>query len=229
MITTDDLQGHWRRRWIKALGFEDTTTRVHWLQAGDHYVDLRIPQDQPRPDGARCLADLSDRALAQLGQAEGFAGSIDVVENVCTWQREINWQGPPDGNDIGKLWRHESGDLMEDGVEADYQEAWEKIPTDGLTAYPIVMRDAFGAVISGAETFLVGLGPKPPKKPATLPEMFESVFALGTWADGRGAITLCTDPFCIGGILTCRSGGFDLNIQDFHGAPVTMALDLFER
>lgn len=229
MITTDDLQGHWRRRWIKAPGFEDTTTRVHWLQAGDHYVDMRIPLDQPRPDSAHCLADLSDAALAQLSQAEGFAGSISVAESVCTWQREINWQGPPDGKDIGRLWWHEGGDLMEDGVETEYQEAWEKVPTDDLIAYSVATQNAFGTVISGAEIFLFGLGPKPPMKPPSLPEMFHSVFALGTWTEGRGTITLCTNPFCIGGTLTCRDGGFDIDIQDFHGTPITMALTLFER
>ncbi|MDF1728619.1 MAG: hypothetical protein P1U53_12810, partial [Sulfitobacter sp.] len=109
MITQGDLQGHWRRDWIKAPGFEDHTTRVHWLQAGALFADLRIPLERPDISGHAALADLSSAALRRLMQAEGFAGHITVDKSKCTWHREINWHGVPGQADVGLMSFDETG------------------------------------------------------------------------------------------------------------------------
>ena len=43
MIDSSDVQAHWRRLWIRAPGFEDADTRVHWMQCGALYADIRVP------------------------------------------------------------------------------------------------------------------------------------------------------------------------------------------
>jgi len=102
MITGGDLQGHWRRDWIKAPGFEDNTTRVHWMQAGEIFVDLRVPLERPDLAGATALADLGPSTLLALTKAEGFAGRIEVVDSNCTWHRAINWHGVPEADELAQ-------------------------------------------------------------------------------------------------------------------------------
>ena len=45
MITLADVQGHWRRDWLKAPGFSDTTTHVHWMQCGTLFADMDSSDD----------------------------------------------------------------------------------------------------------------------------------------------------------------------------------------
>ena len=78
MIRPGDVQGHWVRTWIKAPGFEDHTTRVHWMQAGLDYADVRIPLERPDTRSAACLADLPAAVLRDLARAEGFSGHVTL-------------------------------------------------------------------------------------------------------------------------------------------------------
>lgn len=194
MIKTADLRGHWRRDWIKAPDFEDTTTRVHWLQAGMLFADLRVPADLPALQGG-CLADLDAAALQSLLRIEGFAGEITVAQGQCTWHRTINWQGALARPDVGAMWF--DGDvLIEDGVHADYREAWLKQPTAPLRGHRIAWGGMTGVLVESDDRFLLGIGLAPMDRPVR--DTFTSFYALGTWDGARGIAELATDPFAMG-------------------------------
>ncbi len=156
-----DVQGLWRRLWLRAGGREDAATEVHWLQAGALHVDLRLPEGMP--EGAR-LSDLDAAGLRAVARAEGFAGVTSVERGVCTWTRRINWRGPLDGPDVGALF-FEGGDLVERGVFADYAELWRRVETPSALARPVLcarqLRRADGQlaiVVRAGERFLMGRG-----------------------------------------------------------------------
>jgi hypothetical protein len=203
VITTTDLQGHWRRDWIKAPEFEDTTTRVHWLQAGALFADLRVPADLPALQGG-CLADLDAATLQSLLRVEGFAGEITVTDSQCTWHRAINWQGALARPDVGAMWF--DGDvLIEDGVHAQYREAWLAEPTAPLRGHPIAWGDMTGVLVESGDRFLLGIGPVPMDRSPR--ETFASFYALGTWDGAHGIADLATDPFTMGKPVLDRAQG----------------------
>ena len=208
MIAEADLQGHWRREWIRAPGIEDTTTRVHWLQAGALYADIRVPLDRPDLAGAACLEDLPAVCLLALMRAEGFAGTIDVAGGVCTWTREINWHGTPDTVDAGRMRFDTDCALIEDGVHADYRELWRHIPGPPLTATRVVAGDLAGILVQSDTLFLLAMG-DPAALPTTqirdalahgdrpegLARHFATGYALGHWDGATGIADLSTNPF----------------------------------
>lgn len=231
MITQAQLQGHWRRDWIKAPGFEDHTTRVHWAQAGALFADLRIPAVRPDLGGAACLADLDNAALLHLMRAEGFAGEITVADGICTWHRAINWHGRPEAVDAGRMSFDPKGRLVEDGVHAEYRELWHRVPGGPLSARPLRAGALEGVLVWSDEMFLFGLGDPaaPPAaplraaleagaRPEGLARHFRSDYALGRWEGNAGIAELCTNPLREGrpvlsraadGGLTWLSSGFD--------------------
>lgn len=109
-MTHASLLGVWRRELIAwPDGRRDTTTSVHWLQAGSVFADLRLPQGE------------RDAAIV-----EGFAGHITLDGDVCTWHRRIDYQPPGAPPDVGRL--SFDGDLLiEDGVHLPYIEYWRRI------------------------------------------------------------------------------------------------------
>ena len=231
MIGPADLQGHWRRAWIRAPGLEDGTTRVHWMQCGALYADLRIPATRPDPGGATCLAELDPPALAALMAAEGFAGTIDVREGICTWARHVNWHGAPEGIDAGRMSFDAAGDLIEDGVHAEYRELWRRMPDRPSQAQRVRWAGLEGVLVISDSRFLLGLGT--PGAPSSAPlraalqagslpdgiaEQFRGLYLLGRWYGGQGVALLCTNPFLEGmRVLTRRPGGYAFTGMDFHG------------
>lgn len=224
MIGQEDIQGHWRRDWLRAPGHEDATTRVHWMQAGALYADVRIPLHRPDLGDAAALADLSSDALQMLAKAEGFAGTTVVENSVCTWTRAINWHGETSDIDAGKLW-FEDGALIEDGVHADYRERWEHagaapaegqlLSGDGVTAYLVTVGDAF----------VFGAGD--PAAPAnSAPEaLFSRVHAFGRWQGAEGIAVLATNPFLEETVLLTREGeGYLWHRMDFDGTKTSLGL-----
>ncbi|MEO0380809.1 MAG: hypothetical protein AAF252_11115 [Pseudomonadota bacterium] len=215
MITKEDLQGHWRRDWIKAPGFEDHTTRVHWMQAGDLYADIRVPLERPDLSSFTCLADVPPDLIAPLLKAEGFAGTIDVADNRCTWAREINWHGVPEVDDIG-LMSFEDGALIEDGVLADYRELWQPMPAAPFRGHRVAFDGLAGILVENDIEFLIGLGPVPAPR-SGLAAQFASTYAYGHWTDTEGVATLSTNPFCEGTVVLRRDGGFTWHAPSFDG------------
>ncbi len=235
MITGADLQGHWRRDWIKAPGFEDHTTRVHWMQAGALFADIRVPLNRPDLTGHSCLADLPATALERLLHSEGFAGTIDVTDNTCTWHRETNWHGPPEADDIG-LMSFDGAALFEDGLHAKYRERWLRVPTPPLRGHRITLHDMSGVLIENDTVFLIAIGPAPEthaKPDPHIPDRsaikahFASTYCMGHWQEtDQGIATLSTNPFCEGQTVLTRKDGFTWQAPAFDGSATPQHLSL---
>ncbi len=235
-----DLQGHWRRNWLRAPGFVDDTTRVHWVQAGRWCADIRVPLIRPDLQGA-ALADLSRPDLATLLAAEGFVGHTTLDADVCTWTRTWNWRGFPCAVDAGKLWFDAAGLLIEDGVHADYREEWAQVPGDPWLAFDLEADAGTGRLLTDNQTFVLGLGAcdaaawptlaqalhSGEARPADAAEAFRSVYVMGHWDGPQGIADLSTQPFCEGQpVLTRGHDSATLTLPDFHGALVQHRLRL---
>lgn len=239
-MTPDDIQGHWIRTWIKAPGFEDHSTRVDWMQSGVTYADVRIPAERPDLSSARCLADLSAADLLLLSKAEGFAGTVRLDGNHCTWDRDINWHGAPTGTDIGAITFDDQNRMIETGVEADYTELWETPGAVDARARTFGTQPVTGYVVSVASAFVLGIGTRGQAAtqpildvlqagtvPNTIPHLFAGVHAFGHWDGNRAIAIRATNPFCEGkAILTLadtaviwHETGFDGGTRD-HEMPV---------
>lgn len=233
------IEGHWRREWLRWPEGEDATTHVHWLQAGALYADIRVPSRRPDLTGAVCLADLDVPALHALMAAEGFAGTIALDGDVCTWTREINWHGQPETVDAGRL--SLKGDaLIEDGVHATYRELWQRQPGSPLAARRIAGAGLQGVLVASDEVFLLALGdPEAPparplvealargERPEGLARHFASLYALGRWEGRSGVARLATDPLREGcPILERWNGGIRWHRKGFEGGEETVTLSL---
>ncbi|MEM6941257.1 MAG: hypothetical protein AAF943_15575 [Pseudomonadota bacterium] len=234
MLTEDDIQGHWQRRWLRAPGFEDSETRVRWMQCGAVYADVRIPAERPDIRGARCLADLSPAAVRALAQAEGFAGTTQVVDSVCTWTRAINWHGMTESVDAGHLAHDDTGDLLETGVHAEYAEKWARVATGSDAAQVLEGAGMRAYLVHVSDAFVLGVGQ--PDAPSTAPlldalrvgktdhtalsALFQRLYVFGRWEGSFGRALLSTNPF-LEGKVCLREAGAELVVQsvDFEGRP----------
>ena len=240
MISEATLQGHWQRNWLRAPGFEDSTTRVHWVQAGQWCADIRVQLVRPSlATGA--LAAMAPAELAVLLSAEGFAGRTTLEGDICTWHRDWNWRGFPCPVDAGTLWFDPEGRLIEDGVHADYREEWQAVPGGHWTALAFEGAGAEGLLIANETQFLLGLGQR--NAPALsglaaalldglLPlaaaeAAFASVYVIGHWQGRTGVADLSTQPFCEGQAVLQRDNAMArLTLPDFHGRIQTQVLHL---
>ena len=219
-MTIDDLEGLWRRDWLRAGNSIDDTTRVFWAQAGGLFIDIRIPLHRPSISSYRCLAELDADALLQLTQAEGFSGHISLVNNECTWHREINWHGQSDQIDAGKLWFNESADvLMEDGIYDDYQEQWQRQPQHDFEVLELDIPEIRGLLLVSDSLFILGVGAvsaqgtaslkaslQKGEVPASAQLLFSSQYCLGRWDGNDGIAELSTNPFCENSRVVFRDG-----------------------
>lgn len=241
MIDSARLQGQWCRNWITTPGVEDRTTRVHWLQAGPWFADLRVPLLRPGVTAAASLAALAPADLAGLLSAEGFAGRITLAGDICTWHRTWNWRGFPCAVDAGKLWFDAGGCLIEEGVHADYREEWRTVPGPPWRADVVECGETDGMLLRNAEGFLLALGQRGaaswPRlaqdlrdglaKTADAAQAFASVYVLGHWVGGAGIADLSTQPFCEGrAVLTAGADAARLVLPDFEGREVVRTLRL---
>lgn len=238
MIAISDLQGHWRRDWIRAAGFEDCTAHVHWLQAGVLFADLRVPDTLPDIGGKTCLADLDGATLAALLDCEGFAGEISLTGDHCTWHRHINWHGMPDRPDVGAMSFAANDTLIEDGVHADYREAWSAVQTGPLRGHKIGWGDMTGVLIENDAEFLFAIGSAPTRiqKPVvlasgdidrdSLQKVFSSFYALGRWDGATGTALLSTNPFARDQVVIERTtSGLVWHALLFAGGSAARRLD----
>lgn len=211
MITKAKLQGHWDRLWIKAPGVEDHTTRVHWMQAGRDFADVRIPAKRPDLTGLTSLSELSAPDLHMLAQTEGFAGHVTLDADTCTWHREINWHGISDSADIGQISFDAEGRMVEAGVLADYTELWEQRATAPTQATRFSGGGYQGLFVTDGTLGVLGIGTA--EKPATKPvlaalangdiaedtaALFDGLHALCRVEGDTVIATLATQPFSEG-------------------------------
>lgn len=151
--------GRWERLLLRAArAAPDTTTRAVWLQAGRLFCDLRVPPDRPDLRGADSLAELSLAQLIWLSRQQGFAGHLEVVDDLCAWQRHIDFQPPPALPDVGRM-RAERGFVIESGVFSEYVEEWLLIEeaTQDCLACKLLVEGAAGERPL-RQGFLVALG-----------------------------------------------------------------------
>lgn len=98
------------------------------MQAGELHIDLRLPSEFFRLPAA-ALAEQEPSSLLLIADVVAFAGKTDIVNSLCTWTRQINYQGRPPGLDIGELsWSGMT--LIERGVHEQYEEGWERQETE---------------------------------------------------------------------------------------------------
>lgn len=125
-ISLGDIAGVWKRDYIRAANHYDDTTLVYWFQSDLYHVDIRIPDNfyhSVNSLGLTAYSQFSDNQLLALMSAEGFAGTTQVVNNVCTWTRNINYRGKLQGLDTGLLEQTPEG-LIETGIHEAYSELW---------------------------------------------------------------------------------------------------------
>ncbi|WP_300533391.1 hypothetical protein [uncultured Mameliella sp.] len=234
MITTQTLQGHWHRAWLKSQAFCDTETTVHWMQCGPLYVDVRIPPNRPDTRGATALADLPDAALLSLLRAEGFAGVVELNADVCTWQRLINWHGRPEQEDSGQLEFRGSDQLMETGVLGDYAELWNRRSDHPASAVHMMAGSADAYLVTIGRRFVFGVGLaeaensrnmiaalEAGQRTWALQQQFGNAFAFGCWDGAHGIAELSTNPLIEGQpVLSCTGDGeLVWHAVDFFGQP----------
>jgi hypothetical protein len=219
------------RSWIKAPGFEDHTTRVHWTQSGRVYADVRIPLERPDLGHGTCLADLSAQALHALMQAEGFAGHVTLEDDRCTWHREINWHGTPEALDVGAISFDAEGRMIEAGVLAEYTELWETAKAPDLNALrfegggytAILITSNTASVLGIGRTGKPATGPlikalKAESQPSATKAAFDGLHAL-CHLDGNTLVAdLATNPFVEGtSVLTLGPEGAIWHKTRFDG------------
>lgn len=243
-----DLQGHWQRDWLRAPGLEDRATCVNWMQCGALYADIRIPRNRAQTRGATSLADLSCSALLKIMRAEGFAGEISLRGDICTWEREIDWHGPKDATDIGKLTFLDETILHEAGVVADYSEQWHRTGAVADGAMRLSTEGFLGFLVTVGERFVFGFGPRAEhqrehgagviaaleagrKDEPALRAHFESAYIFGRWQNGTGIAIQSTNPlmegekvlFCSDQSVVFANSGYDGQSRRHALVPMTAA------
>ena len=104
-------RGVWRRAFGRYPGREDKTTEVIWIQTPTLYADIRVAAtDDPSPDA----------------RDDGFAGWLDVEDQVCDWHRPIDLHPRAEGGDQGAMFL-ENDVMIEVGLLANYMEEYHRI------------------------------------------------------------------------------------------------------
>ena len=105
------VRGVWQRTGIRTDGRERNDALVYWIQTPTLYADIRVPstaEDTPTP------------------LPEGFAGWLDVEDQICRWRRPIDLNPKPGVLDHGAMFRDDEK-LVEVGLLANYLENYQRI------------------------------------------------------------------------------------------------------
>jgi len=126
--------GAWQRRSIAIDGgAHHGAGRVLWLQAGDAFADLRIPND---PSGTH----------------DAFAGITTYDAPSLVWHHTLDWNGTFAGYDCGVVEGDddeliERGEFERDGCRHAYEEIWHRVD-----------RGALGVVLTATHGMVVRVG-----------------------------------------------------------------------
>jgi Protein HRI1 len=126
--------GAWQRRSIAIDGgAHSEPAHVLWLQAGDAFADLRVPDDPTTP-------------------VDAFAGITTYDAPALTWHHTLDWNGTFAGYDCGVVERHdekliERGEFERDGCPHTYEEIWERVDPGNA-----------GVVLTAAHAVVVRVG-----------------------------------------------------------------------
>jgi hypothetical protein len=132
--------GVWSRTLLETPELRDTTTLVRWMQLGQWHVDLRVPAD---PAAA----------------LQGFSGITQVTQigaqEMCTWQRLVDYQPPRTTVDEGWMVFKTPEQVEESGIHGVYFEVWDRLP--GSTGRRIALAEPQRADrIPSARIFMSG-------------------------------------------------------------------------
>ena len=228
-ISLTDITGIWKRDYIRAANHFDDTTLVYWFQSDFYHVDIRIPDNfyhSVNSLGLTAYSQFSDDQLLGLMSAEGFAGTTHVVNNVCTWTRNINYRGKLQGLDAGLLEKTAEG-LVETGIHEAYSELWNlngydsPLGSDEQVPNGILMEAEYGQqrlfLVYTDTRFALGRGrPSDLDNACTsverlqqaleqnnkyaVAEVLDMEFCLGTIDQCGGVITDSTNPLRVGAL-----------------------------
>jgi hypothetical protein len=149
------LTGRWRRSLLlTACGDADSTTNVTWLQAGELYVDLRLPASLPAPSDVRCLRDLDRATSCALARTEGFAGRLVADGRWARWERLVDLQPRSATPDEGRLVAAAAGRIVETGRHSSYVEHWHRVSATTAPLAGLLLTE----VSTGAIAVLVRVG-----------------------------------------------------------------------
>lgn len=133
-MTPHLFTGAWRRTSIAVDGGQPVVSaEVRWVQAGDHYADLRIPDAPGEPP-------------------ECFAGTTTWEDPHLRWAHELDL-GPTGGaDDVGEITEDgddlvETGSFERDGRTATYVERWQRLAGSDGAALALVRADGPGHVV----------------------------------------------------------------------------------
>lgn len=234
----DIVHRRWRRLALATPGTAvDTTTDVLWLQAGQSYIDLRIPADMPAITAA-ALDELTRDDLIALCRLQAFAGHLTHDGGQWTWRREVDLHPAEPLPDRGRL--HLAGDvLIETGVGRDYFEDWEAGPPaahglemslrDGAGRAGMLLRvgEHFGYVRGRVD----GSAPAPgmPLREAmtaadldTARALMDLEVSLGTVDADRWIITRSSLPFRVGDDLAPELVSGEVTVDERGAAGETV-------
>jgi hypothetical protein len=167
------LTGVWRRLLIDYEdGSRDVSSHVLWLQTRSLYADIRIPRDRPGALGRKNFSAFDDAELCGLARQQGFAGTIALAGDRCTWHRHIDLQPAQPTPDEGRL-RLQGDVLVEAGVHTSYIEHWRREDDGGdcLAAFRLTDDSAApgrtGVLVLVGDHFLEVQSRREPLPPAT--------------------------------------------------------------
>ena len=125
MVLPDALTGGWRRRTLQLGDAEPGEgSTVIWLQAGEHFADLRVPHATPPADGHVVMS-----FAGTTSWCPGEAGDSARLR----WSHILDFEAWP-AEDGGAVW-FEGGELIEQGVfdvdgeSVPYTEVWTRLPS----------------------------------------------------------------------------------------------------
>jgi hypothetical protein len=166
--------GVWSRTLLETPELRDTSTLVRWMQLGQWHVDLRVPVDAG-------------------GALQGFCGITRVTpvgaQEICTWQRLVDYQPPRATVDEGYMVFETDEKVLESGIHSVYFEVWERL--SGSTGQRIALSEPQradghpGARLFVSGNFMMRVRPSQALSPA-----FEISF--GTFSNGQFRVQAST-------------------------------------
>jgi hypothetical protein len=94
------------------------------MQVPTFFADVRIPVTRSITSRPRSFADLSNDELHQLASQQAFSGRTAVDGSMVTWQHEIDFEPPRNGEDVGRVERLGDDRMLEHGTDGSYTESW---------------------------------------------------------------------------------------------------------
>lgn len=175
-MTPDRFTGAWRRTSIAVDGADPVVgAEVRWVQAGDHYADLRIPVAPEEPPVC-------------------FAGTTTWDDPDLRWAHELDLD-PAGGEDVGAITDDgddlvETGSFERDGRTVPYVERWERLAGGDGAVLALERADVPGLLVMAGDHAVAVVDERADGGP----------FLACSWRHHRGSwhVDLCLDDGYVG-------------------------------